>query len=244
MLLTSDPLYKECCAILRGQHALAEREIIFCDWVASELDIKPPIHIVAETNSFGRHYLHIVVRSRQDAESCDFRTAPSYQRGEHKQALILRAAKKTGFLKEVGFVSESEKWWHKTKRSFFRRNMPDRHLHDWYVTYSAFDGPAKAEALYKVRPTSSDELVSDFSKDGLMPLTIIGNETFMMFETEAQRIEAEQNGTQRNIAQRWHEMVMLFDEFDVLSDSDLYIKFGSDEVFQRDYNGSWFDYIR
>lgn len=244
MLATDDTLYKECCAVLRQTYKLTETEKAFCEWVGSEFGIRPPIHVAADTNPAGRHYLHMALHTPDEAEGFFAKSDTSYERDEAKQDLILQAAKETGFLDEVKFVSKRDSWWRKGKKRFFHGNAPARAPKDWYVYWSAFNPVAIQEALSKVPPGQREAILSEFSEHGLMRLETVFSGTVMMFETEAQRIQSEQDGTQALIATRWHETVIPFDEFRVLADSRLDIKFESNEAFQRDYGGSWFNYTR
>lgn len=244
IMTPSDPLYIECCAALRKQYEPSALETAFCKWVGSEFNLRPPIRAIADPTPDGRDRLCIVVRSRGEAEGFYTQSENYYGRDEQKQSTILRRAKETGFLDNVDFLSKQGKRRKRTKPPFCQPNKPDRDPDNWFIAWPGFNPAALQEALSQVSARTRKAFLSDFSKDGLMRLETVFAGTVMMFETEAQRVEAELNGTQSIIAQSWRETILPFDEFGILGEDNLSIKFDSNEVFQRDYKGSWFRYMR
>ena len=217
MQLPSDPLYQQCCAVLRGEQDITASEKQFCDWLGVEFGIATPISAVSDPTPDGRDRLHVVLRTRADAEGFYTETAEFYGRDEEKQDAVLRKARECGLLKNTD---------------------------GWFVAWSAFDPVAIHEALTRVPDRKRKQVLKAFSSAGLSLIQPQFAGTIMMFKTEAQRLAAENNGVQAHIAERWREEVLPFDEFGVLATSELEIRFDSKEVFRRDYGGSWFRYTR
>ncbi len=217
MQLPSDPLYKQCCAVLRGEQDIPASERQFCDWLSAEFCIATPVSAVSDPTPDGRNRLHVVLRTRADAEGFYTETEEFYGRDEEKQDAVLRKARACGLLKSTD---------------------------GWFVAWSAFEPVAIHEALSRVSDRTRKQVLRDFSAAGLSLVEPLFAGTIMMFKTEAQRLAAENNGVQVQIADRWRAEVLPFDEFGVLATSDLEIRFDSKEVFRRDYDGSWFRYTR
>lgn len=243
--------YQKCCAVLRKETEQGEREIAFCDWLGAEFVVEAPIAVAADVCG-GRNRLWIIFPVKDENETFYVQTETFYGRDEVKEDLILAKASAVGLLDDIEIIPQalefevSKPWWKVWQREPEPRRQPypvDR-SNKWFVAYAVFAPMALEEATNTVPKAALERIRTEFSDAGIWCIErYLGGFTVMFF-TEAQRMSAENDKTQNRISETLKDAIRPYDEFDSLQYIEPRITFDSKEVFNRDYDGSWFKYTR
>ena len=244
-----NPLYKKCCATLRQQRSLSENEIALCDWVGAEFDVPVPIFIAAD-KPHDKYRLWIVFFIDDEKEIFCNETDDFYGLDEDKEQAILKKARELTVLDDIEIfdwsthLEKPKRWWQKRQKHTLTKERPDTDLASWFVIRTAFAPVALVEAVSKVPKRKLKALKREFSKFGIWRIERSLGCAYVMFYTEEKRLRAEENGVQKQILKSWKDIILPYDEFDILQHIEPRIHFDSKEVFDRDYNSSWMTYFR
>lgn len=243
--------YRKCCAVLRKETEQCEQEIAFCDWLGEEFGVDAPLAVAADVCG-GRNRLWIIFPVKDVDETFYVQTETFYGRDAAKEDLILAKANAVGLLDAIEIIPEalefeiSKPWWKFWQRQPEPPRKPDPvdRSDTWFVAYAAFAPMALVEATNTVPKAALERIKTEFSDAGIWCIERYLGGFAVMFFTEAQRMSAENDKTLNRISETLKDAIRPYDEFDSLQYIEPRITFDSKEVFDRDYDGSWFKYTR
>ncbi|MCJ8328402.1 MAG: hypothetical protein HRT89_01235 [Lentisphaeria bacterium] len=124
-----------------------------------------------------------------------------------------------------------------------KEKIPNFKTEKLFTIFSAFAPLAIEEAHNSISETELEDLRIDLNNNLWKIRCLFGVVTFF-YETESQRIESEDDEIDLKYREAYFEIIKKYDEFNYLDSKILKIEYDSKEKFDKDYNGSWFNYDR
>jgi len=114
-----------------------------------------------------------------------------------------------------------------------------------YISFGAFETAAKIEANWSITETEIRELELDINLPDLWKIypEMFDSPTYF-FNTENDLTKYSENEIKNNLTTKYFELLKKYDEFNYIHKDNFEIKFDSKENFEKNYQGSWFNYDR
>lgn len=112
-----------------------------------------------------------------------------------------------------------------------------------FVIFSDFEGVARIEANEKVKEIEMERLRRRAGPDSIWAIKSIFDRVDFLFYRDAE-LNGPTSGLKKRLEEGYAALVAPHDEFGYLAKHPITVVFSSKETFDRDYNGSWFNYYR
>ena len=223
MQFPSDPLYSDCVRILKKKVKQPAAQDAFCRWLEATFGTGRIILVKNDlTPHDQRSRLWIICERQEDADSFMKASEGFYGRDPEKEARILAKAEEEGLLEH-------------------RDNPPGLGP---FIALAAFEPVAQQEALGEIKQAQLDDLAGKFQRKRVWLIRRSLSGFLVMFQSEADRLAAEVDGTSNDITRRLTDLARRYDKLGYFRNALAQVRFGSKEVFDRDYAGNWFNYER
>lgn len=162
--------------------------------------------------------------------------------------VILETSPEVNRFRELGSINFDQAAKQRVKAEFLalrqRHGRPfadDRRL---FVVFSAFEPVARWEACSHVHQSQLDELTVSIGFPDLWCLRISFDHLLIFFFTASQASKHQQSSLREQIEGMVGSLISPHDEFGYFQSHPVASTLDSKEVFDRDYRGSWFNYLR
>ena len=187
------------------------------DWVEKKYDVKI-LNIIFDICN-DRPRIHIILEFESDKNKF-----------HESESINLNLEKMNAISSRFRDIIEKEK-------------IPNFKTEKLFTIFSAFAPLAIEEAHNSISETELEDLRIDLNNNLWKIRCLFGVVTFF-YETESQRIESEDDEIDLKYREAYFEIIKKYDEFNYLDSKILKIEYDSKEKFDKDYNGSWFNYDR
>lgn len=223
MLYGNKPYYEDCCRLKKGMRKLS----VPFEYLRARLSERFGINVlnvgyevIDDLSGGGRPRLDMVVDSAADFARIHrnrFELKPDVQEGIHQEFREMLAS--------YGL----------------ERDYPEDGL---LFACDDFSDESLNQAVFTFLEKDREDLVRDFSADGVWKIEAMSKALVVFFLDENARQVAALNGVGQRIREQCYLAVKRHDEFGYLLPENFVLSFDSKEILDRSYEGSLFNYFR